>query len=376
MPSRRFIPILSVALLFANLNTAHADKSQSKIDESRRVVTYYKKGLFFQTKDGSHSLKINIQTQFRHRYLGIENAPDNQSFIIRKARLMFNGSSKKQHLTFRMQIGMDVNTNAALFDFYGIYSHSELLKIKVGQFRVPFSREYLLSSFKLSFADYTNQFNNFGLNRDVGFNIHGYSDKAQLEYNLFLVNGNNRAIANSNIHPVFGARAHFGFFGRPTYSVNDLHHSKEVQLNVGGAIAIDTGSDNPDISADKLLRVTGDANFLYRSFTASAEFHWLRNFTNSSNDFGLLGHLSYFLMPKKWEIAARGQTTVRNDSGALGRGGTDSYEVGFATGYYFAKRSAKLVFDYNLLFNLNSLNTAIVADQKIHLIRSQVQFIF
>lgn len=377
---RRVLMFLSFTLLFFLVSqlmahsqalAADLDELSQKVDALEKKVSGkdygYKDGFFIETDDGNYSLKFRGRMQARYQYFGVDGAPDNNSFSLRRARLLFSGNLINKNLTYMFKPAFD-NSAASILDLFANYRILSGLQIKVGQFKVPYSREFLALAWNLSFTDYSNQVNNFGLNRDIGVNLHGTFFDKLLCYDVFVFNGSGRAAVNSNKDMMTGARLDFNLAGTPGYRINDFEYSESPQFGVGAAGAYDFGSDNAAVFGNKLARGTIDTIFLYRGFSIEAEAHYLRNTTSDAYNYGFEGQVGYFIVPKRFELAGRGANTVRKKGGALGGGNVNTYEATGALGYYFLGRDFKLATDYTFLGNNGG-----VAGQKAHQFRLQLQ---
>ena len=332
--------------------------------------TSYQKGLVFSDSEKNVQLKTNLQLAVRHRYTFIDSASDQNTFRLRLARLAFSGFVLSEDLKFKFVPSFDSNT-AGILDAFVHYRVKPYFQVKLGQLKVPFSREYQSSSIKLSVADVSIVSDIFALNRDIGVVLYGHDLSKKFEYSLFTINGNRRAATNSNKDFAYGLRVNVNALGQASYVDNDFSYSDTPSLSFGAALAFDSGSDAAAIADNRLLRTTLDAIFRKSGIMLGLEGHYVRNISQSNQNFGGLARASVFIIPKRFELNARGAAVVRQDAGALGLGSVNSYETTLGANYYFHGQQLYLLFDFSTLWNAGA-----VQNQDDHRLRTQVNFSF
>lgn len=321
-----------------------------------------------KSKDGNFSIRPEVQSQFRYTFLNDQNGADTSTFDLRRVRLAVMGHALTPNLKYVFRFAYD-NNNPSLLDFFADYKINKHFAIKTGQYKVPYTREFLVSALKSAFVEYTNQFNQFGLNRDMGITLHGDVFPG-LHYNLYVFNGNNRA-ANANQDFFVGGRLNWNILGKAKYHAYDFEISEKPKLQLGGGFVYDFGDDSAAIQGHDTMRGTLDAQFLFHGFQLSGEGHWLRNRQLAATDWGYHAQTSYFLIPKRLLLAARSAGTIRRDGGAFAQGNLNTYEHGGALSTFFYKDQIKTVLDYHTL-----VNNGLQASQRDHQIRIQFQWHF
>lgn len=325
----------------------------------------YDNGLYIQTPDQKYRLKFNLQFQPQYQFLSIDRQGNTNTFQIRRAKVFFIGNAFKKELTYQFELDL-VNgqtfeispsqhyASPAIQDAFANYQFSDAFKIRVGQFKVYFSREELAYTSHLQFVDLSLTNEVFSFHRDLGLALHGAVVDKKLEYAVYIMNdGSNRNSANKNNAFLYGGRFLWNVMGKATnemgdinYSESDITHSEHPQLAL--AIATNYNKVRPiqTASDSKVMSTTGDVNFRYSGFSFLGIGYHMGNLSAGTNTFGFLGQAGYFLIPKHLELATR-YGGVMATSPAV----TNGYEFGADLNYYFYGHKLKLQADYNLLIN-------------------------
>lgn len=147
------------------------------------------RGFFIQSVDGKHKLVIRARVQARYEYIVLEPGVDTRRFLIPRARLSLKGHAYTPDLTYKFQTDFGKG-GAELKDFYADYEFMDTVRLRVGQYKKPFSRQQLTSSGKQQFVDRDATDKAFGAGRDIGLMLHnGYSKSPTFEYALGIFNG-------------------------------------------------------------------------------------------------------------------------------------------------------------------------------------------
>lgn len=101
---------------------------------------------FLASSDGNFRLQIGGEIQFRY-YGNIETDDDAGGFQLQRTRLDFRGHVIDPKLTYRILTNIDRSTgDLTLQDAYGEYEVSDGFKVRWGQFKLPFDREFYATS--------------------------------------------------------------------------------------------------------------------------------------------------------------------------------------------------------------------------------------
>lgn len=148
-------------------------------------------GLRYTAKDSTFGIKASLR--FQSLFIGdwrvhnddfgdIGNFSSN--FLIRRARLKFDGFAYSPKLTYKVELGLsnrDLDHEGEqyfgeggnyIIDAYLKWNFYKAFSLKVGQFKLPGNRERLVSSANMQFVDRSVLNSRFSLDRDVGASLH------------------------------------------------------------------------------------------------------------------------------------------------------------------------------------------------------------
>ncbi|MBX7147656.1 OprO/OprP family phosphate-selective porin [bacterium] len=353
----------------------------------------YDNGFYLKTCDNNYKLKFNVQLQPQYQYLGIESQDDTNTFQIRRGRLIFSGHAFSPDLTFKFQyeaIGGRDNTTRendafvnALRDAYIAYKFNDYINVMVGQARPYFNREELTPDNVQQFIGYTIANEVFNHARDLGVWLSGSAFDKKLEYGFYVNNeglGSNRTNRNNDF--LFGTRLVYNILGTPGLQLTAINHPEEHQLALGLAANYNT----PDTNAgNNVIGTTADFIYIYKNFSFMGAGFYARDTDADSTLLGFSGQAGYFIVPKKFEVAARFAGVIPKASGI-----TNGYEAGAGFNYYIKGHNLKIQTDYGMLINsalvhggsvqagsmFNGFNPGFNQDQVDHRIRTQIQLFF
>jgi len=132
------------------------------------------------------SMDIGGTFQVDYRNISDQGRADSR-FDIRRARLRIKGDHLS-YLTYKLECELQGNENKRLVDAYGIFEMHPSLKIQLGQFKTPFSHEWLMDDVSFPFAERSIGFS-LQPGRDVGMMIGGELFNQLLEYRIGAFNG-------------------------------------------------------------------------------------------------------------------------------------------------------------------------------------------
>lgn len=138
-------------------------------------------GVVFTSKDKRFSLGMRLRAQFRADVMttktGDADTEVSQVFGIPRARLVFKGHVWDEHITYKTEIAISprdmgmmdgVPHNTPLFDWYTEITHLRDLSLRMGQYKLLYSRQRVVSSGDLEFVDRSLAQGEFHLDRDIG----------------------------------------------------------------------------------------------------------------------------------------------------------------------------------------------------------------
>ena len=256
-------------------------------------------------RDSSYSVKMNIRMQslFTSNW-GIteeDGFGDSESaFLIRRARLKFDGFAYSPRLTYKIELGLsnrDISgasrfTHDApryILDAVVKWNFYENFELWVGQAKLPGNRERLISSGSLETVDRSLVNSRFNIDRDLGLQLHhetALGGDFIMREALSVSQGEGRNVTRGNLGGYqYTARLEFLPFGdfedyagadfaredQPklavglSYDYND--NAVKTRSNMGSYMFLENGLFETDITTFFV-----DAIFKYRGFSSLVEY--------------------------------------------------------------------------------------------------------
>jgi hypothetical protein len=341
-------------------------------------------------KDSSYSL--NFTARFQALYTAgldipeFETAQDLQSsFLIRRARLKFEGFAYSPKLWYKLQLtlsnpdmaGASVyngNTPMLISDAFVRWNFHKNFELWVGQTKLPGNRERMISSGSLETVDRSLSNSNFNLDRDMGLQLRGrfpFGKQFLVRSAVAFTQGEGRNITVGNLGGYqITSRAEalpFGDFN--DYEGADFAREPKPKLSIGASydfngkavktrsvlgnfMETDTGLHETDITT-----VFVDAMFKYKGWSAMVEYAKrtaddpvARNLNGSeTGDVVNVGNgfniQTSYLFKKNYQVTAR-YTAVELDREVFENGVEKQYTLGFSK--YFVGHKLKIQSDISL----------------------------
>jgi hypothetical protein len=177
-----------------------------------------------------------------------------QNFQVRRARMKFSGWAFDQHNRYVVELGLSprdllmdaTNTphTSPFIDWYLQFDYLRDLMLTVGQSKVQYNREHVVSASALHHVDLSLANNEFNFNRDVGVDV-GSKDLLGLglfRYHLGLFMGEGRDVfgadapapGTTNLGMLYATRVDFLPFGMfEDYREGDLERLRKFGLGIG-----------------------------------------------------------------------------------------------------------------------------------------------
>ena len=321
----------------------------------------YEKGFFIE--QGENSLGIQARLQARYTHVETDGGHNVDNFSIARARVTFHGNVFMEDLSYKLQIDFGKG-NTALKDFYLDYCIADdMLCIRPGQFKRPFSRQQINSSGNLEFVDRSITDKAFGAGRDIGLMLHdNYEKSPTFEYAVGIFNGtgdkshfSGSGTADlesgdvdvdsgsfSNVpslwKPALGLRLGYNFGGIKGYSEADFEGGG-FRFAIAGSVEAYLDPDNTD---DSLVKSEADLVVKIEGLSASgAVYHTSQQdgegFGDRANgDGGAHFQLGYLIMDKFQPVVRYGIVDPRH----LSSNNIDE-EFAFGLNYYMKKHNLK-----------------------------------
>ncbi len=363
--------------------------------KSRKIAPGVKftpgKGLTVSSDDGDFELTTSVRGQILGTYEidrseGLERLGGVE---IRRARVSLQGHVFGAHNKFKMQLAVsprdasmrDTSTGdpivgtSPLLDWYMTFDYLKAATVVVGQYKVPYNRQRVVSSGALQMVDRSIVQSEFNLDRNVGFDVRSTSLlDGHLHYYAGVYGGDGRNASGTSANDVlYLARVEvLPFGGFQDYVEADFERTGP-RLALGAAYAYHTnsprdqgplGSAPSDGGTTTFHEAEGDFLLKMYGLSVTGEVFWRRGsrtpgdavdprtgvrlpIAPARNGYGFFAQAGYLLPRTMFELSARygelrgtGTTSLR-----------DRQELGVGTSYYFARHSLKLQADYFWLWS-------------------------
>jgi hypothetical protein len=276
---------------------------------------------FIASADGNFRLNVGGQIQFRHVYNtrdddGSGSVDENRrGFEVRRAKLVFSGNVIDPSWTYRVQGGFRFDGGGGDFELQDAYLEKEFdngLKIRGGQFKLPFLREELVSSKYQLAVDRSVVNELYNQDRASGIQVSYEAEKwrAAGAFSDGFATSNTSALTEDTEIALTG-RVEVLLVGESWDQFSDFTswQDDEFGLLVGGAFHYEK-DEYGTASGPELERFTwtidGSAEFGGANVYAAVVGNSLDdNVAFDADMFGVVIQGGYFFVPDKWEVFAR-----------------------------------------------------------------------
>jgi phosphate-selective porin OprO and OprP len=360
----------------------------AKDDRTKKMEIGYDRGAYVKTKDDKFSLKMNVRLQGQFNYSFLDDRSNTTTFTVRRARIITSGNAFHKWLKYNVQLTLE-GSSVALRDAFMEADYYKGFVPALGQFKVPFDREFLTSAFSLQLIDRSLANDEFNLGRDVGLQIAGFPSGDLFEYRLGMFNGSGGNRNNVNNEFIYLGRLVLTPFGPYPYSQAALDEPKKPLLAIGvaGAFLPDLepgerrslagrlGDEDVMPVTSDVYQFVGDLAFKFCNFSFEGGYYYriidpqAPTPLGRTNAWGYYAQAGYFLIPKKFEIA--GRYSYVNPDNPNERSNNNQYELTGGVSYYFAGHPLKVQANYTYL-NTDRAG----GDLSDHIVRTQVTLMF
>lgn len=335
--------IFLVGLLFLFIPVAHSQISTPDFGEGMLQVI---------GKDSSWSVRFAPRIQVRAlslwEYDGAKFGESQQSFIIRRARLKFDGFAYSPKLRYKIELGLSSfdmagaseytgNTPRIIYDAVIKWNFFQEFELWAGQAKLPGNRERVISSGNLQLIDRSRLNALFNIDRDLGVQLHHHfnpSENFVIREIVAVSQGEGRNVITGNLGGLqYTSRVEILPFGEFTkkgdYIGGDIYREKTPKLSIGATYdynvdAVKTRSNQGSYMENdigyfetNISTVFVDAMFKYNGFSFMGEYSY-RDAENpiAENSDGTftdqevytgqgLNFQGGYIFKSNWEIAGR-----------------------------------------------------------------------
>ncbi len=322
--------------------TADANDKNEDTDQGEETKWYtkfraaYDNGLRFQSEDGNYRMRFRILGQFQLSVNDTDEELTSTNFDVRRLRFLWDGNAFRQWLLY--SVVLDASVDEILIDMYFTAAYKNEIAPRVGQFKVPFYREFLTSSAGLQLVERSIVNREFSLDRDIGASIlGGLTSGYHISYLAGVFNGDGRNGTSVDSNLLYAGRIQLGLGGdggrfnangqfpaAADYAISPNFASKPTFV-AGAAIAAIPGlnCDRKSPGGGACARIaelgfpqsdfttfTADMNFKTYWFSVEGEYagRWLApDFgpSDTAYDQGFNLQSGVFLLPSTLEFAGR-----------------------------------------------------------------------
>lgn len=204
--------------------------------EPRRFLPHGGKGFEFADQRGNYQMNLEFRGQFRLSYptdkdpVRFSDYQEEQVKLgIRRARLKVGGHSFKPWFNYYLEYEL---FSSNLLDFRLMYEKNPWLKVKMGQWKVQYNRERMISSGKQQTVERSILTRAFTVDRQQGVSVFGHIEGEKLlnlNYWLSVFMGTGRGqLKNDDNHLMYMSRIQWNFMGRLLdFSGSDIQYNNE-----------------------------------------------------------------------------------------------------------------------------------------------------
>ncbi len=258
-------------------------------------------GFHVESEDGDFALTTRLRVQLLQEVIAPRQGELEQVFQLRRARVQFKGHTFGEHNNFNVELafsprdlGMDADGvihNTPLLSWFIELDHLRDLSFRAGQYKIPYSRQRVVSSADLQLVDRAIANGEFNHDRDIGFDVYSedlFGLDGALRYFVGVYMGEGRDFGNTNATP--DLKLHY--LGRvevlpmgafKDYVEADLDREPTPKLSLGAAYAFHhraqrlqgvLGDAPSDGGTTNYHSATADYVFKLRGFSSTGELYW------------------------------------------------------------------------------------------------------
>lgn len=377
------LKITLIALLFVAISTLSAQEIKSP---------KFGKGLFnLVGQDSSWTMKIGARMQFLAISTFEDGSSNESNFLVRRARLKFNGFAFSPKLKYKIELGLsnrdisgasEFTSNAPryILDAVVKWNFHENFELWFGQTKLPGNRERVISSANLQQVDRSLLNSRFNIDRDLGIQLRHHfnlSNHFVVKEMFSISQGEGRNVTTGNLggHQ-FTGRVELlpmgNFSSKGDYKGSDLKREESPKLALGITYDHNNNAVKNRSNQGSYMRIDGDngfyetnintlfidAMFKYKGFSFMGEYadRDAKDPFAKNSDGSLTGDevqvgkglnlQTGYLFKNNWEVSGR-YTNIELDKNITGKDAENQYTLGVSK--YIVGHSLKVQSDISLL---------------------------
>jgi phosphate-selective porin OprO/OprP len=333
------------------------------------------KGATIRTSDEKFSLNIRGRIQARATMTEHNDGKNPVTGMqIRRMRIVFQGNALGPALTYYIQLAfsnldMEPDLRSPLRDAYFTWAVARDANLRVGQMKVPYGRQRVVSSSALQLPDRSIVIGELNLDRDVGLHLFSkdlFGLGGKLGYSLAVFGGDGRNRIADKFGLLYAARVQLTPLGSfDDFSEGDIKREPSPKLAIGFGGAYNQNTNRPRSTIDTpyqdahfdYAHAGADLLFKWQGLSVQAEWMWRKADQNSRSG-EVAGSPEVFYSRSGWGAFGQVGQMVVAGLEVVGRygylaplAGADQgirkrQELGGGLSYYFREHNLKLQGDY------------------------------
>ena len=338
-------------------------------DNSGRLSHRIGRGFRLESADEKFRLDLSGRIQFRFTHRLISNDPetddqDEPSFTVERARLEFEGHVFKKWIDYDLSfdlagsqirslfevvaLSMDLqseNRAAVLKNAFIRFDFDDAFALRFGQFKVPYSRQYLTSSARQGFVDRSILRSEVVPGRDVGIMAEGElgdDDEFFFEYALGVFNGDEDLARNNDKGLMYAGRVAFHVLGEVPYDEAALRAIEDIRFALG--LNGWYHQDDNHLSERDDWSIGADLAVIWGRFSLFGELHYHERGRRTRDRRAVAWHLQagFMILEETLELTARIAEVAWDQSGT--EAGAREYLIG--VNWYAYAHDLKIQVDF------------------------------
>jgi phosphate-selective porin OprO and OprP len=340
----------------------------------------YRNGLISSYPNEATTFSVQTFLQSKYTFSDYDRSRNTSNFSIPAARLMLQGSTLYNEFSYLVSPELSSNSSDSentlsphLLDAYISWHPCTCSALTIGQLKTPVSRQFNSLDYKLQFAENSLISDFFQQGRQQGLNYYYKFLDDTLITNAGIYNGESttegKNLPSIDTNHLTTLSIRYEPLGKiSVLEEGDVNYTENLSVSFGGAFAYSEYNNISEQSADSQT-YNIDANIKYLGASLQSELFLSSHNTDNedSNPLGYYVQAGYFIIPKKWEVAARYGYLDQDKS-------TQNHQSTLGLNYFFSEHNLKMQVNYDIINseenqNLNDNQTEI-PEKKISLLLS------